>query len=90
MTLPVVTIEFYGIPRARAGRTELVVSAATAGEALALAVSECPGLAGMFRADGRLSPHYLLSLDGQTFITDLAQALPSGARLLLLSAEAGG
>ena len=90
MSLPVVTIEFYGIPRARAGRKDLVVSAATAGEALAEAARECPKLGGMFRSDGRLVPHYLLSLEGQRFITDLQQRLDGGDRLLLLSADAGG
>lgn len=90
MTLPIVTIEFYGIPRARAGRKELVVSAATAGQALAAVARECPNLANIFRSDGRLAPHYLLSLDGQCFVTDLAQTLHSGDRLLLLSADVGG
>ncbi len=90
MSLPVVTIEFYGIPRARAGRKDLVVSATTAGEALAEVARECPNLAGMFQSDGRLSPHYLLSLDGQSFVTDLAHLLHSGDRLLLLSADVGG
>jgi hypothetical protein len=32
----------------------------------------------------------LLSLDGERFVTDLAEPLPPGARLLLLSADAGG
>jgi len=90
MSLPVVTIEFYGIPRARAGRKDVVVSAATAGEALAEASKECPNLAGLFQSDGRLSPHYLLSLDGQCFVTDLAHVMHSGDRLLLLSADVGG
>ena len=33
---------------------------------------------------------YLLSLDGERFLTDLDEALPMEARLLLLSADAGG
>jgi sacsin len=36
------------------------------------------------------APHYLLSLDGERFITDLGETLPNGTRLLLLSADAGG
>ena len=35
MSKPAVTVELYGVPRARAGRKELVVPATTAGEALA-------------------------------------------------------
>jgi molybdopterin converting factor small subunit len=90
MSLPIVTIEFYGIPRARAGRKDLVVSAATAGDALAAAASECPELSGVVGPDGGLVTHYRLSLDGQFFVTDLAHVLHSGDRLLLLSADAGG
>jgi hypothetical protein len=42
------------------------------------------------QADGRLSPHYLLSINGEQFVTDLQQKLRPGDRLLLLSADAGG
>jgi molybdopterin converting factor small subunit len=90
MSLPSVTIELFGVPRARAGRKELVVSAATAGEALAAAVEECPGLGEVCAADRRLAPQYLLSLDGKRFVTDLSETLKAGDRLLLLSADAGG
>jgi molybdopterin converting factor small subunit len=88
--LPDVTVEFYGVPRARAGRKDLGVRAATAGEALAAVITACPALAGVRRPDGRLDPQYLLSLDGVRFVTDLAQPLRAGDRLLLLSADAGG
>ncbi|HWG47110.1 MAG TPA: MoaD/ThiS family protein [Gemmataceae bacterium] len=74
----------------RAGRAELRVNAATVGEALAAIVAACPALADMRRPDGRLVPHYLLSLDGKHFVTDLTETLPNDARLLLLSADAGG
>ena len=90
MSLPAVTVEFYGVPRARAGRKELTVSAATAGDAIAAVVVACPNLAGLRRPDGRLAPEYLLSLDGERFVTDLAQPLRPGDRLVLLSADAGG
>jgi molybdopterin converting factor small subunit len=85
-----ITVEFYGLPRARAGRPELAVEAATAADALAAAAAVCPGLAGLVAADGRLSPHYLVSLDGTRFLTDLAEPLPAGTRLVVLSADAGG
>jgi hypothetical protein len=90
MSLPVVIVEFFGVPRVRAGRAEMPVAAATAGEALAAVAAECPALAGIRQADGRLAPQYLLSLDGERFVTDLAQPLRGGNRLLLLSADAGG
>lgn len=90
MSLPTITIELFGMPRARADVRELVVSAATVGEALAEVISKCPQLADLVKADGGLSPQYLLSLDGQRFVSDVSQPLRPGDRLLLLSADAGG
>jgi molybdopterin converting factor small subunit len=90
MSASAVTVELYGLPRARAGRSELTVAAATAGEALAALVAACPALAAVRRPDGGLAPHYLLSLDGERFVTDLAEPLRPGDRLVLLSADAGG
>jgi hypothetical protein len=85
-----VTIEFFGIPRQRAGRAELVAPAGTVAELLAEVRHACPGLANLTQADGRLAPHYLLSIDGQRFVTDLQESLRPGGRLLVLSADAGG
>jgi molybdopterin converting factor small subunit len=84
-----VTVEFFGVPRARAGRAELAVEAATAAEALAAVEHACPGLKGLLR-EGRLAPHYLLSVNGERFVTRLDEPLGPGTRLLLLSADAGG
>lgn len=85
-----VTVEFLGIPRLRAGRSEVVVPAGTVAELLAAVERTCPGLAGLVQGDGRPAPHYLLSLDGQEFVADLRRCVQPGARLLLLSADAGG
>jgi molybdopterin converting factor small subunit len=85
-----VTIEFFGMPRQRAGRAALEVSAGTPAEALAEVERACPALAGLVQPGARLSPHYVLSRDGQEFVTDLQQKLRPGDRLLLLSADAGG
>ncbi|MBI3409015.1 MAG: MoaD/ThiS family protein [Planctomycetes bacterium] len=85
-----ITVEFYGMPRARAGRKEIHVSAATIGEALAAIVEACPALKDLRQPDGRLAPHYLLSVDGEPFVVDTTQALKAGDRLLLLWADVGG
>jgi molybdopterin converting factor small subunit len=85
-----VTVEFYGIPRLRAGVAELAVEAATVGDALAAVERACPRLAGLRRADGRLAPQYLLSLDGRRFLSEPGERLAAGDRLLLLGADAGG
>jgi hypothetical protein len=90
MNPPVVTVEFYGVPRARAGRREVRVTAATAAEALAGVARVCPSLARICGENGQLDPQFLLSLDGECFVTDLTQTLESGDRLVLMSADAGG
>ena len=84
-----ITVEFYGIPRRRAGRAELTVQAATVAEALGAVERSCPGLAGLLTEHG-LAPHFLVALGNQQFVTNLAQSLRPGDRLLLLSADAGG
>jgi hypothetical protein len=87
---PLITVEFYGVPRQRAGRAELAVRAGQLGEALHAIQQACPKLGDLINADGRLASHYLLSIDGAGFVTDMAETLESGARVLLLSADAGG
>lgn len=84
-----VIVEFFGIPRARAGRAELGVAPGTVAQTLAVVEDACPGLRGLV-VGSRLAPHYLLSLNGQPFGVDLSLALQPGDRLLLLSADAGG
>lgn len=85
-----VTVELFGVPRLRAGRSQLTVAAGTVREALRAIEVACPGLAGLVCADRQLAPHYLISIDGKQFVTDLSSPLRPGDRLLLLSADAGG
>ena len=82
-------VEFYGIPRERAGRTELAVKAGSLGEVLLQVESECPRLI-LRDALGAISRHYRISLDGQRFLTDLGEVLPPRSHLLILSADVGG
>ena len=85
-----ITIELFGIPRQRAGLAQITVHANTLADAVGQLEASCPRLAGLIQADGTLSPHYLLSLNGEHFVGDLREILPAKARLLLLSADAGG
>jgi molybdopterin converting factor small subunit len=85
-----VTVEFYGIPRLRAGRAELAVPAGTVAEVLAAVERECARLAGLVQPGGRINPHYLLSVDGRRFVGDGQHPLGPGEHVLLLSADAGG
>jgi molybdopterin converting factor small subunit len=84
-----ITVELFGIPRRRAGRAEVRLPVGTVAETLRALEQTCPGLTGLIE-DNRLSRHYLLSLDGRHFVSDLDLPLKPGAHLLLLSADAGG
>jgi hypothetical protein len=85
-----VTVEFYGVPRQRAGRAELAVPAGTLAEALAEVERQCPALAGLATPGGGPAPLYLVSIDGRRFARDGQDRLRPGERLLVLSADAGG
>ncbi len=85
-----VRVEFYGVPRLRAGCAAQTVNAGTVAEALAAIARECPHLADLLEPDGRLAEQYLLSLNGEEFVAELDRELLPGDRLLLLSADAGG
>jgi molybdopterin converting factor small subunit len=82
-------VEFFGIPRERAGIAELEIEAATLGEAITLVAARFPRLSELV-VDGRLHPSIAASLNAGTFISDPATPLRSDDRLLVLSADAGG
>jgi hypothetical protein len=83
-------VEFYGIPRERAGRTELAVAAGSLADILMAVALECPRLQDLRQTNGNISPHYRISLNGERFLTDLEEVLPAQSHLLILSADAGG
>jgi hypothetical protein len=89
-SLPQVIVEFFGIPRRKAARATVCVTAGTVAQALQAVQCVCPQLTDLLEADGRLSRHYLASVDGREFVTDLQYAFRAGERLLILSADAGG
>lgn len=83
------TVEFFGVPRLRAGVAAVTVPAGPLRSVLAAAVAACPGL-GALISDGWPGPHVLVSLDGERFVTDADEVIAAGARVLVLSADAGG
>jgi molybdopterin converting factor small subunit len=86
----VIRIEFYGIPRKRAGIDSIDVEAATLQEALSCAVAHSPALLACCTADGRLKLGYVANVNGRTFVHDPHTPLDDGDSLLLMSADAGG
>jgi len=82
-------VEFLGIPRQRAGLSELEVEAATLGQLLGTLARQCPAL-GELIANERLHPSIAANLNGDAFVSDPATPLADRDRLLILSADAGG
>jgi molybdopterin converting factor small subunit len=79
-----VEVEFYGLARRRAGAAGTAVVADTVRAALAEIARAFPALRDV------AGEHFLVSIGGERFVEDLNEPIPAGARLLVLSADAGG
>ena len=90
MEAPEITVEFFAVPRLRAGRASLSVRATTLVELLSAVDDACPELRCVVGAVCRLNPQYLLSINGERFVTELTAPIRAGDRVLLLSADVGG
>lgn len=82
-------VELLGVPRERAGVSELELEARTLGEALEGLARQFPRLQELI-AGGRLHPSIAASLNADAFITDPTTPLAATDHLLILSADAGG
>jgi len=85
----VMYVEFLGIPRERAGVSELEIEAKTLGQLLGTLARQCPAL-GELIAEDRLHPSLAANLNGDAFVSDPETALSRDDRVLILSADAGG
>ena len=82
--MPQIEVEFYGIARLRAGKASTAVDARTVRDALCEVARSVPTLGDVA---GKL---FLVSVNGERFVTDYDEPLRTGCRLLVLSADAGG
>jgi molybdopterin converting factor small subunit len=82
-------VEFLGIPRERAGVSEMEVQAQTFGQVLGALSARFPELGELITAEG-LHPSIIANLNGDEFVSALDTPLSENDRLLLLSADAGG
>ena len=82
-------VEFLGIPRQRAGLSELEIEASTLGQLLGTLAAQCPALRDLITTDG-LHPSIVANLNGDQFVSDLKTPLAEDDRVLILSADAGG
>jgi molybdopterin converting factor small subunit len=78
-------VEFFGVPRERAGVSRLDVEAVTLGQLLEALAVRVPAL-----GTDRLHPSFIASLNGDRFISDPATPLGENDSVLILSADAGG
>ena len=82
-------VEFLGIPRQRAGISEVEIDAETLGQLFGALAVRYPALADLISAD-RLDPSLAANLNGDEFVSDPTTRLDSDDRVLILSADVGG
>jgi molybdopterin converting factor small subunit len=82
-------VEFLGIPRERAGVSEVEVDAATFAELLGTLAAQFPALRELMTPGG-LHASVAANLNGDAFISDPSTSFASSDRLIILSADAGG
>ena len=82
-------VEFLGVPRQRAGISDLEVHADTLGQLLGKLAAQIPTLGEVIAVD-RLHPSFVANLNGDRFVSDPGTPLGEDDRVLILSADAGG
>jgi molybdopterin converting factor small subunit len=82
-------VEFFGIPRERAGVAELDVHAETLGQLLSILATQVPSFA-EFIVGNQLHASFSANLNGDAFVSDPATPLGQEDCVLILSADAGG
>jgi molybdopterin converting factor small subunit len=82
-------VEFFGLPRERAGISTIEVHAETLGQLLEKLTEQLPSLSELVSAD-RLHPVLAANLNGDRFVSDPATPLCESDHLLILSADSGG
>lgn len=85
-----ITVELFGIPRARAGVDRTTSSGSCLGDVLADLASRFPALAEACIDGRRLRPGFTANLAGQRFVTAPETPLTDGDTVLILSLDAGG
>jgi molybdopterin converting factor small subunit len=82
-------VEFLGVPRQRAGISELEVEADTLGQLLGKLATQIPALGDLIAVD-RLRSSFVANLNGNQFVSDPGTSLGQDDCVLILSADAGG
>jgi molybdopterin converting factor small subunit len=82
-------VEFFGVPRERAGMSELEVQADTLGQLLGTLAAQIPSFGELIGAN-QLHPSFVANLNGDRFVSDPGTPLGENDCVLILSADAGG
>lgn len=82
-------VEFFGVPRERAGMSGLEVQADTLGQLLGTLAARIPSFNEFIGAE-RLHPAFVANLNGDRFVSDPGTLLGKDDCVLILSADAGG
>jgi molybdopterin converting factor small subunit len=82
-------VELLGIPRERAGVSDLELEARTLGQVFDSLTARFPRLAELL-PEGQLHPSVVANLNGDEFVSDRQRELGATDRLLILSADVGG
>jgi molybdopterin converting factor small subunit len=82
-------VEFLGIPRERAGVSEVEIEAETLGQLLGTLAIRFPDLRELITECG-LHPSVAANLNGDEFVSDPGTSFNAHDRLILLSSDAGG
>ena len=89
-----IRVEFYGIPRQRAGCDHCVVeypaAAVSLGELLTTLATRFPQLAAECFDGPHLRAGYMANVGGERFVRNPETVLPTETMVLILSTDAGG
>ena len=86
-------VEFLGVPRERAGLSELEMNAETLGQLLAALAAQFPSFGKFISIDeqgSHLHAAFVANLNGDKFVSDPGTPLAENDWVLILSADAGG
>jgi molybdopterin converting factor small subunit len=82
-------VEFFGVPRERAGVAELELQAETLGQLISALAIRFPSLDELITGD-QLRSSFVANLNGNRFVSDPRTQLTEHDCVLILSADAGG
>ena len=85
-----ITVELFGIARARAGTARTTAQGDCLGDLLADLATRFPSLARSCIEGRHLRPGFTANLSGNRFVTEPETILTEGETVLILSLDAGG